>query len=188
MEERSQSRGSSPSFSTPTTQDTHTAGDGRKLEGAKEERLDNRRFQFSPGGDWLERRPSSVARRDCWRLPRIRRGGSFYAEQHPRHASSPSLPPSWWVPCHARHKPASASHAQRAVKRPPRCSMPLPLWVNMVAEWADGGHPTTLFVRRTIIAINDALCGSHWVESDKHRCLLLNGLSSALWSLCVVLK
>ena len=39
MEERSQSRGSSPSFSTQTTQDTHTAEEGRKLEGAKQEIL-----------------------------------------------------------------------------------------------------------------------------------------------------
>ena len=52
----------------------------------------------------------------------IRCGGSFYAEQHPRHASSPS---SLLVgPSHARHTPTTASHAQRAVTRPPRCSMP----------------------------------------------------------------
>ena len=123
MELRSQSRGLSPSFSTPSTQDTHTAGEWRKLEGAKQDMLFKTR-----GSNFLQEEigwngglrllPEETAGASTG----IRCGGSFYAEQHPRHASSPS---SLLVgPSHARHTPTTASHAQRAVTRPPRCSMP----------------------------------------------------------------
>ena len=104
---------------------------GRKLEGSEQEILFLqvlKKFQFSLRGDWLEWRPSSVARRDSWRLPGIRCGGSFYALRIHGTLLHRTLPVG---PCHARHTPTSASHAQRAVTRPPRCSM----WANMDAEW-----------------------------------------------------
>ena len=65
-----------------TTQDTHTAGEGMKLEGAKQEIL----FLQARGSNFSPRRLLGMEAFVCCqkrlvaRLPGIRCGGSFYAE------------------------------------------------------------------------------------------------------------